>query len=220
MFDGIESADYGGREFRFLMRELNQGDFYVGKQTGDVYSDSVWRRNLAVETEFSVKLVPIVDAGEWNDRDPYMNRIRSSVLSGSGDYDLIEMYAAFVGYGVTDGLLLNLNEVEHLRLDSPWWSKRIREEMAVNGRLYAAAGDIGVSLWNEMHVFFYNKKLALDYGKPSFYEMVIVDCKTSFYNRYSRLSWLTKFILSAIPISARGLAPARLRGVFMSAKPT
>jgi len=172
MFDGFEKEDYNGREFKFLFRTTNEADWYTEEENGDVYNDAVYARNRAVEDEFNIKIVPISAAGEWANRVEYTERIRSSVMADSGDYDLVEMNGSNGALLMTDHLLLNLHEVEHLRLDQPWWSERSMKEMTINGKMYYATGDIAIGMWKCLHVFYFNKELLAEYQLESPYQLV------------------------------------------------
>lgn len=172
MFDSIEPEDYNGREFKFLFRTTNEADWYTEEANGDVYNDAVYERNQAVESEFNIKIVPISAPGEYANRIEYTNRIRTSAMSGSGDYDLVEMNGSNGALLITDHLLLNLNEVEHLQLDKPWWSERSMKEMTINGKMFYATGDIAIGMWKTLHVFYFNKDLLDQYQLENPYQLV------------------------------------------------
>ncbi|MBE6611052.1 MAG: hypothetical protein E7632_01055 [Ruminococcaceae bacterium] len=172
LFDGIEAEDYDGREFKFLFRAQNESDWYTEEENGDVYNDAVYARNQAIEEEFNIHIVPISEPGEHANRVEFTNRIRTSVLSGSGDYDLVEMNGANGVLLTADHLLLNLHEVEHLRLNKPWWSERSVKEMTINGKMFYATGDIAIGMWDFLHVFYFNKELHAQYQLEDLYQLV------------------------------------------------
>ena len=171
-FEGLAREDYGGREFHFLVRILNQEDYWTEAENGEVFNDTVYARNRLVEEAYNTKIKAIPIAGEWEDRSTYLKTLSGSVFAGDGAYDLVDGYAAIIGDGYADGLYRNLNEIPNLRLDSPWWSSIIRNELTVNGRLFAMTGDIAVSIWKQMQVMFFNKEILAQYDLDSPYALV------------------------------------------------
>ena len=181
-FAELPSDTYGGRAFHLLAREAYLYELWTEEMTGDVFNDAVFERNAAVEQRYDAKIEAIPIAGEWGDRDKFLATVRSAVQAGDGAYDLIDGYAATIGNGFSDGLYLNLREVPNLRLEKGWWSELLRDELTVNGKLFAITGDIAVNVWEQMQVIFFNKGLARDYGIESPY--AAVDEGTWVYDKY------------------------------------
>ena len=172
-FSELPSDQYGGRSFHLLAREAYLYELWTEEMTGDVFNDAVFDRNSLVEARYDVKIEPIPIAGEWGDRDQFLATVRASVQANDGAYDLIDGYAATIGNGFSSGLYLNLREVPTLQLEKSWWSALLRDELTVNGRLFAITGDIAVNMWEQMQVLFFNKKLAQDYAIGSPYDAVL-----------------------------------------------
>lgn len=172
VFDGLPQKTYGGREFNFLIRETEYDDYYVEQETGDVLDDAVYRRNSEVEQRYDVKINPISIDASWNSRDTYLGTIRNSVMAGSGEYDLVDGYAAVIGGLFADNVCMNLWDVSNLRLEETWWSALVADELTVNGKLYAMTGDLAVNMWSNLHAMYFNKGLIEDFGRTSPYERV------------------------------------------------
>ena len=172
VFDGLPQKTYGGREFNFLIRETEYDDYYIEQETGDVLDDAVYRRNSEVEQRFDVRINPISIDASWNSRDTYLGTIRNSVMAGSGEYDLVDGYAAVIGGLFADKICLNLWDVPNLRLNEKWWSALVADELTVNGKLYAMTGDLAVNMWSNLHAMYFNKGLIDDFGRTSPYERV------------------------------------------------
>ncbi|MBQ2545318.1 MAG: hypothetical protein II557_03420 [Clostridia bacterium] len=171
-FSELPADKYDGRSFRLLAREAYLYELWTEEMTGDVFNDAVYDRNTLVEARYDVKIDPIPIAGEWGDRDSFLTTVRASVQANDGAYDLIDGYAATIGNGFSSGLYLNMREVPNLQLEKSWWSALLRDELTVNGRLFAITGDIAVNMWEQMQVLFFNKKLAADYDIGSPYDAV------------------------------------------------
>ena len=172
VFQGLEKKTFNGREFNFLIRETEYDDYYIEKETGDVLDDAVYRRNTEVEQLFDVKINPISIDGSWGNKDTYLGAIRNSVMAGSGEYDLVDGYAAAIGALFIDNICMNLWDVPNLRLNEKWWSELVANELTVNGKLYAMTGDLAINMWSNLHAMYFNKGMIEDYKRTSPYERV------------------------------------------------
>ena len=172
VFDGLANNTYDGREFNFLIRETEYDGYYMEEATGEVLDDAVYRRNTEVEDRFNIRINPISINASWDNRDVYLGTIRNSVMSASGDYDLVDGYAAVIGELFPDNICMNLWEVPHLRLNEKWWSALASEELTVNGKLFAMTGDLAINMWSNMFAMYFNKQMIEDFKYTSPYERV------------------------------------------------
>ena len=172
VFDGLADKTFDGREFNFLIRESELDNYYIEHETGDVLDDAVYRRNAEVEQRFDVKINPISINGDWGNKDTYLGSIRNTVMAGSGEYDLVDGYAAIIGALFTDNICMNLWDVPNLRLNEKWWSELVADELTVNGKLYAMTGDLAINMWGRLHALYFNKGMIEDYGRTLPYDRV------------------------------------------------
>ena len=172
VFNGIGDKKYDGREFNFLIRETEIDDYFIEAESGEVLDDAVYKRNRMVEERFDIRINPIKIDAAWDSRSTYIGTMRNSVMSGSGEYDLIDGYAGVIGDGFADRLFLNLHDVPNLRLDEAWWSSIIEKELTVNGKLYAMTGDLAVNMWSNLFALYFNKQTVEEFKRESPYELV------------------------------------------------
>lgn len=172
LFDGLPDKDFEGKEFRILVREHLVNEFLPETQTGDVLNDALYKRTETVEDRFGVRIVYTPIGGRWGNRSEFTTTVRSSVMSGSGDFDLIEANSAYVGDLFGENIFENLHEINYLRLNESWWSELIVDKLTVNGKIYAITGDISMTLFDYLHVIFFNKDLMDQYNLVYPYEMV------------------------------------------------
>lgn len=170
IFEGLDGIKYDGREFNFLIREGNVDDYYIESETGDVLSDAVYKRNHLIEDLFDIKINPIMVNGDPSTEA--VNIIRAAVMSNSGEYDLIDGYAAFIGAGFADHLFMNLHDVPNLRLNEDWWSSLVAEQLTVNGKLYAMTGDLAINMWSNLFALYFNKQTVEEFNRESPYDLV------------------------------------------------
>jgi hypothetical protein len=110
--------------------------------------------------------------GSWNDRDSFMRTIRNSVQAGDSVYDLVAGVTSYIPSLVPQGIFMDINTVEHINFSQPWWGADWIEELSIGSRLYLVTGDIALSMWDCMFVFYFNKQLAQDNELPDLYELV------------------------------------------------
>lgn len=172
VFAGIEEKNFGGKDFNFLYRTTEEYQFYTEEYTGDAVNDAVRDRNLLVESAFGVKIVGIPVDGAWGQHSEYIAMMKKAILANDHAYDLIDGYAAVIGGAYADGLMLNLNDIDSLRLTSPWWSQFAVEELTVNGKLFSVPGDLSLNLWKNIQVMYFNKNVMNDHDVENPYELV------------------------------------------------
>jgi hypothetical protein len=140
-----DELDFGGETVTILVREgeLYSLEFGVEETTGSILNDSLYNRNRVVEEDLNIKiktLVQTTSAGTYPPFD-FNDKVRTSILSGSKDFDILASYAY---YGVTlanEGLFRNLIGVPYLDFSKPWWNQNFINEVNIKNQLYFVIGD-------------------------------------------------------------------------------
>ena len=174
VFDGIEVQNHDGREFRWMIPDMDayKGDMWVQEATGEIYDDAIYRRNSLVQERFGIEIVPIIEEYTWDLRDQYLGKIRSSVQSGDNAYDLVACHSYIMPSLILDGMLMNLSEIDELRFDKPWWSQRVYENTIYNGKIFFMTGDVSVNVFEFANVIFMNNRIREEFGLDAPYQLV------------------------------------------------
>jgi len=168
----LPEADFGGMNFNMLIPREYADHYVAESETGDVVLDAVYKRNRAVEELLNIKYNYIPESGGWPSRDSFRAIIRNSVLAGDGAHDLIAGYQV-VGLPLSlEGVFMDINEVPNIDLEKPWWVHNLMDTIGIGGKLYTVIGDASISLYSEIPVLYFNKKLLADYNLPDPYPMV------------------------------------------------
>jgi len=167
-----ETMDFGGKDFVIHHFDDNASEWVAEEENGDIINDTVFRRNKTVSERLNINM-KFFEAGTLQQ---YLNGeitplLRASIMAGSGDYDLIAGYASHITRGM-EMYFHNLNDIEHLNLDQPWWLQDMRNELDINGTLHYAAGDIGLSLLKSYVITFANLGMAKSHGITDIYDTV------------------------------------------------
>ena len=115
----LTGLDFGGESVSILWWEENNE--FVEEQDGDVVNDALYERDRNIEEMLNVTLDHIGMSYTWSTRDIYIGAIRNSVMSGDGIYDIVSGQYATMPTLITDGIYLNLENLEHLDFTQPWW---------------------------------------------------------------------------------------------------
>lgn len=169
----LPEADYGGKTFNMLIPTEYSDHYAADKETGDVVQDAVYNRNVAVEELLNIKYNYISAMGGWEDRETYKGLIRNSVLAGDGAYDLVAGYQVCVLPLSLEGVFMDIHEVPGIDMEKPWWVHNLTDTIGIQGKLYTIIGDASISLYSEIPVLYFNKKLLTDYNLPDPYPMVL-----------------------------------------------
>ncbi len=165
--DGLSTERYDGYTFRILVRKGTLDDHAPVEEQADTVKAAVFRRNKAIEEKYGIKIV-----GTEASKAGYETEALNSILAGDDAYDLIYSHSrASFAYAV-QGAAYNINEIEAIHLEKPWWSQDAVDSFDINGRMYILDGDITSSLTSAM-VMYFNKNMFDELGFDYPYEMVL-----------------------------------------------
>ena len=177
--DGLH---YNGAEITLLSRDaLGQSDEFVSEgTTGNLVSDAVYARNVAVEERLGVKFNQIsLTDDTTNLHFTVIMALQNDVLSGTGEYDIVAAPSYTVMSKVQDGIYANLKKMENLNLDKYYWAQDFNEWAEFGESQYYATGMVALSLYRFMYVTVYNNEFCADHGMEDIYELVKADAWTA-----------------------------------------
>ncbi len=132
-------------------------DITVEDLNSDVVNDSIYNREMFVEDRLGVEIENIKTGDENQD-------FQKQLVSGEDTYQIwVGKTYDFSKYSFEDALI-DLNSVEYLDLDKPWWSQHFISEASIGDNLYLTTGSITLSLLRNLIAVYYNKDLAVDYA--------------------------------------------------------
>ncbi len=166
------SNDYGGYEFRVLVRGSGQwqGNDIVGVLDGNDVDVAVYNRNKKLESEYKFVVKETRDK-DWKN---------TAEKLGASQEDAYDMWC-FKMNDMPDlgqkGYLYDLNEVKRLQLDAAYYDQQSRQEGSFANKLFFITGDMLTVDDMATDAIFYNKeifsnlKLSEVYGKD-LYQLV------------------------------------------------
>jgi len=184
--DNLPEKDLGGRDFNILCHEMLTVEFVADEENGDIVNDALYKRNITVSDRFNANINIIQIPGTWNDKDSFMGTVRRSVSAGESKYDLIAGVTSYIPNLIPENIFLNINKIENLDFKKPWWGEDLINELSIGNKLYLVTGDVALSMWDCIFVFYFNKQIIQDNNLPDLYELV--KTKQWTYDKFVELS--------------------------------
>ncbi len=155
--DGLPAeADLGGRTFVVHTRgNVDQYEWTAEDQNGEILHDAIYKRNTNVEERFKID-IKVIAEGTWQDYGTNLEKVKASIKSGDGAYDLLCGYSTPIASMATSGLIYNLREVPHIDLEKPWWSRGFTDEFTINDTLYFGVGSLSIAMIYSIECLFVN----------------------------------------------------------------
>ena len=170
--DVPDDLSLNGETITILYRDAMKDEFWTEEQNGDIVNDAVYDRNAAVESRLKCRLEYIPNPStNWD--GGYQSMISQSVLAGDEAYDIISGPSFHLPTLIVDGYLYNLNEIDYLDFDKPWWAQSLLETTSFGDKIFLVSGDISMGLIRYLHCTYYNMKLGNDYGIGNLYDTVL-----------------------------------------------
>lgn len=166
--DGLEPADFGGKPFVILGRDIRENQYVMEQETGDVMDDAVYRRNAAVTERFNVTLT--YEGRLWDEQPTHL---KNSVMAGDDAYQLYIGHVVAASGAVPDSIFGNWYSIPHIDFTKPWWSPSNLSEMTYDGKCFLAIGDLAQSAIANTYCIYFNKQLAAEYDLPDLYQTVL-----------------------------------------------
>ncbi len=195
-----ENLRYDGHTF--TIHNANRGSSWYTRisvvseeQTGDIINDAMFTRQSKVEERFGVKIVEV----ESNDLS---GDIRREIQANTGDYNMAFANNMACMSLAAEGNFYDLNDIEQLNLDQPWWDQRAREDMSINNKLFYITGAFDITRLDGIRTVYYNKSLANEYNLGDLYAMV--DNGTWTLDKYTEMCMAVKADLDGNTVASDG----------------
>ncbi len=156
LYADVPSGNYDGYEFTFLNNISNFAYTFMTTEelTGEILNDAVYNRNIKVADKLGIVLNE--NLLDYNDVTSAMNK---EIAANTNTYDCFWNESKFVAPFATKGSLVNVNEIESLNLEKPWWSANAMEDIEVKDKLYFLVGDLHLMFRESYWLLGFNKNI-------------------------------------------------------------
>lgn len=165
--DNLPEKNYNGDTFVIATEDDFTWMVYQEESTGDVIDDAIYKRNLAVEDRFGIKIDYISDT--YTDLS---KKIVNMVSSGDDEVDLCMTHVIQTGMNVLYDVYLNWYDIPYVDFSKPWWSDSTVEDLSINNVCFLAIGDLALNALEKTYCMFFNKQLAERYKIDDIYTTV------------------------------------------------
>ena len=166
----LKSYDLNGRTYNLLVPTsagwVNSRDFeYFPELSGEPINDAVQDRIIAVEELYNCVIKPVYSGS-------IVSNARNDILSNGNAYDVLMPSLIEVSQLAGEGLLLDMNKIDTLYFNMPWWSDGACKNLSIMGRLYYTLGDISLIDNDGLGAMIFNKAMLASYDLESPYQCV------------------------------------------------
>lgn len=136
---------------------------YAEEMNGEAVNDAIFARDRKVEEQYNIDIV-------FNEVSS--DTVKKAVAASDDTADITFPYVSGMFSMAQEGYILDFNTISSIDLTNPWYDQRIKEDYAVNGKVFGMTGDY--TLRNPMTEFViqFNKQILSDYNFSDPYQMV------------------------------------------------
>lgn len=167
IIDDLPEINFGDSDFMIYNTNSSANTWYLTtyvdfeEDSADVLESAIYHRNAIVEDRFG-----IVIKENYSTRDDLTTHLTAG---GDGvDMLLINAPSAFM----TKHLLYDLNTLDNIDLDKPYWDQNARVDNSLTGKYFAGIGDFMTTHIDVTACIFFNKSIVTDYNLESPYELI------------------------------------------------
>ena len=168
----FDRQDYGGTSFHILTCSEADYEYLADEVTGERVNDAVFTRNRNAEDYLNIVLDVMYESGNWSSRDTYNAVVTNSIAAGDSAFDYVTGMISCIQPIASTQYFLNLNELPGMELSNPWWVSSMQKELSLNGKLLSIIGDVSLSLYKGLSVFFFNQNLVTEKGLDNPFTLV------------------------------------------------
>lgn len=152
--------DFGGKNFHFINAPRAYWDMFTSvtaeEMNGEVINDAVFARNALISEKLNCE---ITEEGFRLSSGEYWDELTPLMLAGDPKYDLLCLPYRYTAASVTGGYILNLDELNSIRLDENYWNQTILKATSLNHRHYIASSAAHFMSVDGMWCLYFNESL-------------------------------------------------------------
>ena len=166
----LPDVRYDGYEYRIRAKgeatHWSTIGIYAETKTGEPINDATLERNNAITDKYGVSVV-MIEGGDVG------GAVVSSVLSQVDEFDIAVINPEDIPQ-VAPKSTYDLNQLEYIDLEKPWYDQNFNKEVSIANRLYATTGDLVLNDDNGTWAVLFNKTLAEDFTDiPNLYQLAL-----------------------------------------------
>ncbi|MDL2286988.1 ABC transporter substrate-binding protein [Eubacteriales bacterium OttesenSCG-928-G02] len=125
----------------------------------DRINEAIASRNKRIAEEYNITIKEIYQPDSDRPGGGGLKAIRNAFSQGDDSFQAINAGLYDMGTLLLEGSLYDLNRLENIKLNNPWWDQSVNDNVTINYKQYFAVGDIGIGNKNATTAIFFNKSL-------------------------------------------------------------
>ncbi len=171
----LPEVSYAGKTITFLEREIENGnnvntfftEIYSDLSLAETISNATYNRNMAVMDKYGIEIASRVELNA-----NIANVFTSSADAGDKICDVLHANGATTMSLANKGYLRDMNTLEYINYDNPWWMGMVMDTSSIGGKNAFAIGDTNIHAFTAVSAVYFNKQLVVDLGLDSIYGLV------------------------------------------------
>lgn len=168
----VPVEDFNKAWITILCREEKEYEMYTEEDSASLVDQAVYARNERVEELYNVTIETYPVLGAWEQKTTFTETLSRSVSAGDDAYQIAATHTAYNADLSLNEQYYDLNSLDSINLEAPWWSASFVENCTVHDKLFITTGDLSLTMWEGLYAVFFNRKMAEDYHVGDLYEMV------------------------------------------------
>ena len=164
----IPDIRYDGYTYRVANSFVNDTKYTTNsifnhEQIGEILEDAIYFRTVNMEERFGIK---------FEDCDVSPQAFLNSFNSGDDEFDLCTATLTNVMTIVNRKAVFDMNTLDSLDLEKPWWDQNAIAKLSFDGHLYYTFSDFVITGMDNGRAIYFNKTLHNELGLGDIYGMV------------------------------------------------
>ncbi|MBQ8402501.1 MAG: hypothetical protein IJX14_11300 [Clostridia bacterium] len=159
--DDLPEKDFGGPEYRVRSVTYDPNSYTTifdpAELNGEIVNDALYNRNRSIEERFNMVFVASEDSYDNN-----FKQLKEMNIAGDNALEMVMCINRNAFAAAVDGYLTNMDRLNYLNLEKPWYSKVINDSMTIDGKLFFAYSDECLQMFESAIVLMFNKDMMTD----------------------------------------------------------
>ena len=158
--DTLERKDFGGKSLKISSRKITDHDFIKDTENEDLVNNAIFQRNEALKGDFNALVT--VTTNECNYSGNWVAEYNQAINADVCAFDIMTGHMSTLGTLTTAGKnrAYDIASLPGIDVSKGWWSKSAYDNSNLLGKFYVGVGDLTNSMYEKMHVLFFNETLA------------------------------------------------------------
>lgn len=169
-----EIGDISGEFYVLVSANWEWNDFEAEDEGENVVEAAIYKRNQYILDKYNVDIVneDVVKYSSTMGSGTGYKTLYNAYMAGDHIYDIAMIGTYDVATLALNGILYDINSIEHVDLTKSYWDQRANKDLSMNGKMYYTTGEISIADNRSTYVLFFSKNMIDMYDLENPYELV------------------------------------------------